>query len=223
MTLTRRIDSLLHHQLARWEEAARSAVPRPCVAFASLPGAGGTELGRRVADRLGFACFAREIVDQIAERRGIPEEVLHALDGRVRSAVDRYFTDSFQDQRFTEDEFLKEVERFVVPLARRGSAVFVGRGTAFLLAREPSLRVLVVGPLEFRVERFARERGLSTEAARDALRAEDEARSGFIRHHFHERMDDPGAYDLAVNVATLGLDDTAADLVDVYRRRFARQ
>jgi len=222
MTLTRRIDSLLHHQLARWEQAARSPETRPCVAIASLPGAGGAELGRQVAERLGFACFGREIVDQIAARRGIPTEVLHALDERVRSAVDRYFTDAFQGQRFTEDEFLAEVERFVVPLARRGSAVFVGRGTAFLLAREGSLRVLAVAPRVFRVERFAREHGLEGAAAGDALRAEDEARVGFIRHHFHERLDDAGAYDLSVNVATLGLEDATAAVVDAYRRRFAK-
>jgi cytidylate kinase len=223
MTLTRRVDSLLHHQLARWEEASRRLERRPSVAIASLPGSGGEELGRLVADRLGFACFGREIVDQIAERRGIPEEVLHGLDERVRSAVDRYFTDAFQEQRFTEDEFLKEVERFVVPLARRGSAVFVGRGTAFLLAREPSLRALAVAPLAARCERFARERGLDAERAREALRAEDETRTAFIRHHFQERLDDPGAYDLSVNVASLGLEDAAACIVDVYRRRFARR
>jgi cytidylate kinase len=222
MTLSRRVDSLLHHQLARWEEASRSLQRRPSVALASLPGAGGEELGRQVADRLGFACFGREIVDQIAERRGIPEEVLHGLDERVRSAVDRYFTDAFQEQRFTEDEFLKEVERFVVPLARRGSAVFVGRGTAFLLTREPALRVLVVAPAGFRRERFARARGLDDARAGEALRAEDEARMGFIRHHFQERLDDPGAYDLAVNVASLGLEGAAACVVDVYRRHFAR-
>lgn len=223
MTLTRRVDSLLHHQLARWEEASRRLERRPSVAIASLPGAGGEALGRQVADRLGFACFGREIVDQIAERRGIPEEVLHGLDERVRSAVDRYFTDSFQDQRFTEDEFLKEVERFVVPLARVGGAVFVGRGTAFLLPPGQTLRVLAVAPLAVRRERFAAERGLPAAAAGDALRAEDEARVAFIRHHFHERLDDAGVYDVSLNLGTLGLDDAAASVVDVYRRRFARR
>ncbi|MEB2344062.1 MAG: cytidylate kinase-like family protein [Deltaproteobacteria bacterium] len=220
MTLTRRLDSMLHHQLARWEEVSRRLARRPSVAIASLPGAGGEALGRQVAERLGFACFGREIVDQIAERRGIPEEVLHGLDERVRSAVDRYFTDSFQGQRFTEDEYLKEVERFVLPLARVGGAVFVGRGTAFVLPPERTLRVLAVASRPARVERFAAERGLSAAAAPDALRAEDEARIGFIRHHFHERLEDAGSYDLSLNVGTLGLDDAAGVVVDVYRRRF---
>jgi cytidylate kinase len=223
MTLSRRLDSLLHHQLARWEEASRTPAAAAGVAIASLPGSGGEELGRLVAERLGFACFGREIVDQIATRRGIPEEVLHGLDERVRSAVDRYFTDSFQEQRFTEDEFLKEVERFVVPIARRGNAVLVGRGAAFLLADEPVLRVLAVAPTPFRVERFGRERGLTGAAAAEALRQEDEARTAFIRHHFQQRLDDPGAYDLTVNVATLGFEVAAAGVDDVWHRRFDRR
>lgn len=223
MTLSRRIDALLHHQLARWEEAGRSPTPTACVAIASLPGAGGGELGQRVAEQLGFACFGREIVDQIAARRGIPEEILRGLDGRVRSAVDRYFTDTFQEQRFTEDEFLKEVERFVIPLARRGSAVFVGRGSAFLLAHAPALRVLTVAPAAFRIERFGRESGLTGEAAREALRQEDEARSAFIRRNFHERIDDPSAYDVSVNVASLGLEAAAADVAEIWRRRYAHR
>jgi len=144
------------------------------------------------------------------------------LDGRVRSAVVRYFTDSFQGQRFTEDEFLKEVERFVVPLARRGSAVFVGRGAAFLLRDEPVLRVLTVAPAKVRTARWADERGVAGPAAEESLRAEDEARFAFIRHHFHERLDDAGAYDLSVNVGTLGLEAATGCVIDAYRRRFPR-
>src|SRR5690606_22838863 len=65
MTLSQRIDAMLRHQLARWEEVSRRLRQRrPSIAIASLPGAGGEELGRLVAEALGLACFGREIVDQ---------------------------------------------------------------------------------------------------------------------------------------------------------------
>lgn len=219
MTLTKRTDAILGRQLARWEEASRAPRRRPCVAIASLSGAGGDELGQQVAERLGFACFGREIVDQIAAQRGLSEEVLHELDGRVRNAVDRYFTDFFQEARFTEDDFLHAVERFVVPLARSGAAVFVGRGTAFLFSDEPVLKVLVVAPFEVRAERWAQQQGLASGIAADRLRAEDERRFEFIRHHFGARLDDPSAYDVVVNTATLGADVAADIVVAAYRRR----
>ncbi len=219
MTLSKRTDAMLGHQLARWEETTRAPRRRPCVAIASLPGTGGDELGQQVAERLGFACFGREIVDQIAAQRGLSEEFLHELDGRVRNAVDRYFTDFFQGTRFTEDDFLKAVERFVIPLARSGAAVFVGRGTAFLFRDEPVLRTLAVAPFEVRVERWTQRQGLTSGTATDALRTEDERRFEFIRHHFGARLDDPSAYDVVVNTATLGADVAADVVVDAYRRR----
>jgi len=220
VTLSKRTDAMLGLQLARWEETTRVPRRRPCLAIASLPGAGGDELGQRVAERLGFACFGREIVDQIAAQRGLSEEFLHELDGRVRNAVDRYFTDFFQGARFTEDDFLQAVERFVVPLARGGAAVFVGRGTAFLLADEPVLRALAVAPFDVRAARWAQRQGLASDAAADELRAEDARRFEFIRHHFGARLDDPSAYDVVVNTATLGADAAADVIIDAVRRRY---
>jgi cytidylate kinase len=189
------------------------------VAIASLPGAGGEELGHRLAERLGHGCFGREIVDEIAARQGVPHELMQKLDERVRNAVDRFFADGVQDHRFTESEYMKEVERFVVPIARRGSAVFVGRGSAFLLGPELAFRLLVVAPFELRVARWARERRLTAEEAAASLRLEDEKRFDFVRHHFGVRLDDPCVFDLAVNTGTLGLDAAVDAAGHTYRRR----
>jgi cytidylate kinase len=219
VTLSKRSDTRLGLQLARWEKASRAPRQQACVAIASLPGSGGDLLGQQVAERLGFACFGREIVDQIAAQRGLSEELLHGLDGRVRSAIDRYFTDFFQGARFTEDDFLHAVERFVVPLARSGAAVFVGRGTAFLFTDEPVLRVLAVAPFAARAERWAQQQGIASDVAADELRAEDERRFEFIRHHFGARLDDPTAYDLVVNTSTLGAEVAADLVVEACRRR----
>jgi cytidylate kinase len=220
MALTPRVDAMLGKQLARWEEAARATQHRPCVAIASLPGAGGEAVGRLVAERLGHGCFGREIVDAIADRRGIPHELMHGLDERVRSAVERYLAAGFQEHRFTESEYMKEIARFVTPIARRGGAVFVGRGAAFLLQHERALRVLVVAPFDSRVERWVKERGLPGPEATELLRLEDEKRLDFVRHHFQARLDDPRAYDLALNTASLGVEAAADDVVYAYRRRF---
>ena len=220
MTLSRRIDALVAHQLSRWEDTVRPAGAAPCVAIANLPGAGGEEVGRRVAELLGYGCFGREIVDEIARERGVARELMHGLDGRVRSAIDRYVTDAFQEHRFTESDYLHEVARLVTTLGRRGMAVIVGRGAAFLLGADSSLRVLVAAPFAFRLERYAKRHPLAGAAAAEQLRSEDAQREEFIRHHFRARLDDPLAYDLVVNAATLGLEGAAGSVVDTLRRRF---
>jgi cytidylate kinase len=220
MTLSPRIDALVAHQISRWEGASRREGAGPCIAIANLPGAGGEEVGRHAADLLGYGCFGREIVDEIARQRGIAQELLRGLDERVRSAIDRYLTDAFQERPFTESDYLREVARLVATLGRRGMAVIVGRGAAFLLGADSALRVLVAAPFEFRVERYAKLHALAGGAAAELLGQEDERREAFIRHHFGARLDDPLAYDLVVNTATLGFEGAAANVVEAFRRRF---
>jgi len=220
MTLPKKIDARIEHQLQRWEAASQLARPLPCVAIASLPAAGGEEVGRLVADSLGYGLFGREIVDEIAERRGVRPELMHGLDERVRSLIDRYVASVLGDRPFTERDYLREVVRAVTTLGRRGMAVVVGRGAAFILTAEQALRVLVIAPRAARVERYAKLHHLDHERAESRLEQEDARRVEFWRHHFQARLDDPLAFDLVVNTGTLGIEAAAQTVVDVMHRRF---
>lgn len=220
MTLSRRLDALVGHQLSRWEAADRPSQVTPCIAIASLPGAGGEEVGRRVADALGYAHFGREIVDEIARRRGVGDALMRGLDGRMRNLIERYVTDFFRTRSFNESDFMSEVVPAVTTLGKRGLAVIVGRGAAFILDPESALRVLVAAPLPVRIERFAKHRDLDLAHAEATLREEDARRTDFVRHHFGARVDDPLCYDLVLNTGMLGLDAAASLVVDALRTRF---
>jgi cytidylate kinase len=59
-------------------------------------GSGGRELGKRMADELGFAYFDREIITAIAQKRGLDENyVEHALDNSVATTFSFTFRHSF--------------------------------------------------------------------------------------------------------------------------------
>lgn len=220
MTLTKRVDSLVDHQLARWEAAGRRPPFRPCVAIANLPGAGGAEVGRHAAERLGYGLFGREIVDEIAARKGIHQELMRGLDERLRSGIERYVTSFFRERGFDEEDYLREVVAAVTTLGRRGMAVLVGRGSAFILPADTALRVLVTAPLEARIERHAKLRELDRTSAAAQLAEEDERRREFVRHHFGIRIEDPSVYDLVVNTGSLGIEAAAHAIADVVRGRF---
>jgi cytidylate kinase len=220
MTLSKRVDTLVGHQLGRWEAASRPRSVRPCVAIASPPGAGGEEVGRLVAERLGYGLFARDIVDEIARRRNVSRELMNGLDERVRNVIDRYVADFLRERHFDETDYLREVVRAVTTLGRRGMAVVVGRGAAFILPPEQALRVLVTAPAADRIERWAKVSGLDRARAGEALREEDARRSEFVRHHFGARLDDPTAYDLVVNTSVLGVETAAGAVAGALHERF---
>ncbi len=221
--MPRSLEILVSQQVKRWEmgERARKARPhQPCVAISRLPWSGGGELGRRVAERLDYGLFGREIIDEIEREQGVQRQLLTGLDERMRSTIDRYATDAFRGRSFRESDYLKHVVRTIATLGERGMAVLLGRGAPFVLPPEQALRVLVVAPIAFRIERMARERELSREDAAQELEQEDEQRREFVRRQFGVDQDDPLLYDLAVNTGTLSMDCAERLVLDALRDRF---
>ena len=97
----RSLDQLVRHQVRRWQlEQARSGPAEPrCIAISRHPGAGGAELGLRVADALGYAFFGIELVEEIARTQHVPRALVEGLDERLRDAAERFLGDSFRTGR----------------------------------------------------------------------------------------------------------------------------
>ncbi len=210
----RSINELVERQGRRWElERRRPTLPNtPCVALSRLPHSGGAELGQRVANKLEFGFFGIEIVERMAQELGIQSQLVAMLDEHVRSSVERYVADSFRRGALTESVYLHQLMRTLATLGEGGHAVILGRGSPYVLRPERTLRVLVVAPRDYRLERLAKETGLDADAADKRLEREDAERREFIEHHFGVNPDDSTLYDLVVNPATLGF-DTACSLV----------
>ncbi|MCP3983103.1 MAG: cytidylate kinase-like family protein [bacterium] len=221
MSHPRSFDEIVNHQVRRWEMESEQGRPAaPTVALSRLPGSAAAELGQDVADRLGFGFFGIEIVDLIARETGTQRDLVAGLDEHVRSTIERYVVDATKGRTYDENVYHQQLVRTVTTLGERGLSVILGRGSAFLLRPERTLRVLVVAPREDRVERLAKRLDLSTEAASDHLDREDADRLHFNRHHFHVDADDASLYDLVVNTGALSLALAAELVVEAALGRF---
>lgn len=215
---------LADRQARRWELQRRGGeepAAKPCVAISRMPGAGGAEVGRRVAEELDYGFFGRETVDEIGRGLGVDDWLMSGLDEHVRNAIDRFVLDFFSHRRFTESDYLRHVTRAIATLGRRGSAVVVGRGAAFILSPEEALRVLLVAPRPERIERYATVKEIPPEQAEQMLERAEEQRSEFVQLQFGVRQDDPTLYDLVINTAPFGFDDSANLILEALRRRFS--
>jgi cytidylate kinase len=219
----RSLGDLVTAQVLRWQaQERRSPLPnkRPCIAISRLPGSGAAELGQRVADALGYGFFGIEIVDQIARASGVRRELVADLDERVRAGLERWVADTLRVHSFDESDFLRELLRTLAALSERGQAVILGRGAAFVLPVERTLRVLVVAPYAARCERLAKARGLPAHEAEAQLAREDAERLAFLRKNFKLEPDEPDHYDLVVNTETLGAENAAELVLAAFRARF---
>lgn len=214
---------LVGRQYRQWERARRSAAsetPRPCIALSRLPGSGATEIGQRLADRLGYAFFGIELVDHIARRAGLRRELVADVDEHVRGTIDRYVADGLRRERFTESEYARHLVATLATLGERGAAVILGRGATFILPPERALRVLLVAPRDARIEALSKREGVGPAQAARRLEALDAERLEFLTHHFGSDPDDPTRYDACVNTAALGREGAVDVVLAALRARF---
>lgn len=216
------IGQLVEQQARRWEKAHQGGTktPKPCIALSRLPYSGATELAEKLAIRLDYGLFGREIVDEIAKEEGVNKGLVAGLDEHAEGAIERHVLDGFRRRNFTESDYLRDAVRIVSTLGLRGHTIVLGRGGASILPAENTLRALVVASTEWRRARFIKVHNVSEAEATERLEREDVGRREFWKQSFDVDHTDPTLYDVVVNVETLTTEG-AADIVEAaFRRRF---
>jgi len=190
-------------------------------------GAGGSEVARRVAERLHWAVIDNEFVSAVAAQAGLPAEAVAASEERVPSLIARLgralaasspemFVPSAAATAEVEEERLVAVtERVVREAAAQGRVVLVGRGGQAILAGTPNqdaLHVYVTAPRDARIGAAMQRLGLSAAEAARAADTTDADRDRYVHRYYGRRRDDPTNYHLVVNTALLGFDG-AADVI----------
>ena len=197
-------------------------------------GAGGSEVARRVAERLGWTVIDNEFVGRVAAMAGLPAESVAAQEERVPSLMERLARAlaigspevfvagaAAAGTEADEEKLVAVTERVIHEAAAHGRVVLVGRGAQALLAgtrEQDALHVYVTAPREERVRVVAGRQGIPAAEAARAVDATDAARDRYVQRHYGRRRAAAAAGHLVVNTALLGYDG-AADLVVAAARR----
>jgi cytidylate kinase len=231
------LDQLINRQMTLWDvrqKLARSGGKEalqelahlqegPWITLSREPGSGGRELAGKLAGRLGWQVFDRELLSAIAQHNPAREKLLSRLDEHAVDALQEFLSSVLAHERVSRTAYIHEVIQVVWTLARQGRAILVGRGANWLLDQRYGLRVRTVAPKEFRIARIARQRKIDPALARQALLREDQDVAAFIRQTFHREIDDPMGYDLILNLGTLDPEVAADTVVTTLRRKLGSQ
>jgi len=191
-------------------------------------GAGGTQVGRLVAERLGFQYVDEEIVARAAKKGGIsPGDV--ADEERRKSALSRLLQEigrggaaesyglagpgGSQGEGSTPDAVRGLIHEAIEEVAGRGDVVIVSHAASRALSGQPDvLRVLVTASPERRAQRVADAGGLEPKDAEKAIKQADAARADYLRRFYGVPKELPTHYDLVVNTDALSVEQ-AVELV----------
>jgi cytidylate kinase len=175
-------------------------------------GAGGGEVGQRLAELLGWQLLDRELLHEAAQVQHVPDAELERLDEKTVDLVDRFRLHPPHQQ------YLHGLTEAVRQAATRGNVILVGRGARHLLADMPeALHLRLVAPKAWRVQRMAVREGWSEEHALAQLDHTDRSRNRFTRYFFGVAAGEPSQYDLTVNSGRLPLDHVVALVADAVR------
>ena len=173
---------------------------------------GGGVIAEKVAAALNYRSTDREVLIEASKRYGIPEAKYTEILETAGHWWERW-REGLRLYRITLQAAMCEV-------AQGGQVVYYGRaGQQLLPGIEHVLRVLVVAPIEYRIDNVRAQKEMDVENARQFIRELDRVRSRRFRALFNEEWQDPVGYDLIINGARFAPDVAVALIVDTVRRK----
>ncbi|NTV63081.1 MAG: cytidylate kinase-like family protein [Oscillochloris sp.] len=195
-------------------------------------GSGGRAIGAAVAQELGLTYIDRQIVQQVAQRLNMREEVVALHDEHAEGPVGQILHALAEapmlflgapplepDLRVHEATCHQATRTAIIAAARSNLALIAGHGANFALADYLGvMNVFVYAPVERRAIRVAAREGISFEEARHEVARSDQSRVGYIQHRYHQRWQDPTHYHLMLNTAALSEDHCTEIIAAAWRR-----
>jgi cytidylate kinase len=200
-------------------------VERRVVCISHATGAGGEEVGRLVADQLGFLYVDDEIVARAAAKAGVgPAEVadaerrrsliVRALDAIAQGGAETWTIGTVglppSGSELGRYDLLALIREAIEQAAARGNVVIVAHAASHVVAPAgDALRVLVTASPDRRATRLAELQGIDADGARRMIKDADAGRRDYLKSFHGVDQEEPTHYDLVLNTDVLEIEEAA--------------
>ena len=120
-------------------------------------GSGGRELGKRLAEELGYAYYDKEIVAEIAKKSELDENyVEYALDGGMFRNFPIHFGRTFSYSptlMANESKLLADQNKLIREIAAKGNCIIIGRAADVILRDHNVFKLFVYADMDSKVKR----------------------------------------------------------------------
>lgn len=173
-------------------------------------GSGGAAIAERLAKRLGWQLWDRDLTSEIAREAKVTREAVHRCDERVDPLISRLFSvyarGSYErtlpvteTRHFNTDAMVAMLHKVIERVASKGECVIVGRGSPYILRnRSDAFHTFIYAPDDEKLRRL-KNIGQSEKEALQLVQDVDRERAAFIRHYFHKEWPHRPLYNLMIN------------------------
>lgn len=182
-------------------------------------GAGGREVGRALAERLGLPYYDKELLREAARQSGIREEVFRKADESRPSFLGSLFglgasgtVESYTTSAMSRSGLYKAQSEVVEEIASRGPCVLVGRTADYVLREMPNLVSLFLhAPLDKRAVRIVGRGNCATgQDARQMAQKRDRLRESYYNFFTGRHWGHADNYHLSIDASSM----TTPQIVD---------
>lgn len=175
-------------------------------------GCGAGEIGRQLAERLGWKLWDHALTEEIAKLANVEcaavERCEERSDSTFRRLVNGFLRGSYEShmsapgrEPFNTDRFVAVGEQVMENVAKTGKCVIVGRGAPyFLRERADAFHVFLYAPFPEKVRRL-RMLGKSEREAEQLLDNIDRERIEFVKRYFNADWPTRSLYHIMMNTA----------------------
>lgn len=181
-------------------------------------GSGGFNIGKKLAEDLGYEFFDKELVELVAEKSNFSEETVRKMDESAKGSFlysiamgnfsfgamggPMHYDLPINDKLFlTQSEIIKEK-------ATAGPCVFVGRCADYVLknAEMDVLSVFIYADMDYKVSNIIKQTNVSPQKAKDLIIKTEKQRRSYYDYYTSGDWGVMRNYDLCLNSGKIGED-----------------
>ena len=216
---TRSIGQLVEEQLVKWnkmmqERKREKKAAGPVITISRDAGCHGTEIARKLSEKLGMDLMGGKIIQMIAESAEMSDKVVCSLDEKEVTKRDDWLTSLFETRHLWPDQYLHHLTKVIGTIGHHGNAVIIGRGATFILPKKNAFCVRLIAPEEAKIKNALR---TTEEEAKRYIVKTDADRRAFARKYFNVDITDPLHYDLIINMQAATVDGAVAAIVTAFK------
>ena len=180
-------------------------------------GSGGYEVGRRVAERMNYKFYDKELIAHIADKFLIPESFVAATEEtelKKKNIFHEVFPVFTRTENENADYIFREQGKFIVQLVEEGNCVIAGRRADYYLRDNPNaLHLFFYADKDFKVRRICETENLTEDEAVKKIADMDRRRRTSYEYVTGRTWGDMHNYDRLICTSTLGLDKCVEEII----------
>lgn len=168
-------------------------------------GSGGHDIGKLLADKLGFKFYDQEIIKMAAGTTGLTSEFIERKEETMTNSllydlVNQMYQYSDEKEKAPKDKIFDAESKVIRELADKGNYVIIGRCSDYVLKDDDRvLKVFFNAPIESRIKRVMDRLGVEYNHAQHKIRKEDKSRADNYRYYTGRIWGASANFDLTIN------------------------